>query len=838
MAKRVAEANEVPLSVQEGKRLRRSSPVGITPANAIPPQWDVDEIVAARKAEILALHRAMKQARSATNTRAWQLLPRHLRRRAASHNVLRLPRRLRAKARAELRASNTDAKTRSAMRKRDPERTLRGYIRRRAALQARAARPGRRWLETHLWHAKRFRMTGDKGKGISDGGEGRWGFCLAETPHQKSERTLWRKTSYALVHDHSYTSIVRITATAHRVSDATSRLQLFLYLAGIEKGWQPDWTTGAQRCDTVLLDRPRRGEKKTRTRATTPFLAAIAPVQVWWTPHDQRHPRRDVHVFVHPAAVVDVKQALAHALDALPLASAHTWPIAQRWTKHVNIQAQVLESAPPPSLAAGMLHSDQHTRAPRTLLEMQDVPRHAGWNVFEVLGDRAAHILGGVLHVAPQAQAHQAEMLRRVLYQDAAHALPSAWLPPGTALSCDIIDPRLTYPPKNTTCGTSVPMEAPWVRDARPVYADARFCSYTSLPRCTQAAIDQRRAQHRTEPASYDTCPILLFQRTWSAAPGSAPLHGYTLLVPRGWGAAVWRSLVHTGAHVVGQAQWRALHLHLGHPLFPDDWIGHAASLAAQDQAATRLHAHWAARPPAKRVPLVLDVCAHPFGGAALWQALAQGAGFVGRPVLVPCVDEAATQRMDQARCTSPIQRPSTVTTSKACTLWTREAYEHGLARRSAAIHAPLPRCYAPFVLVLLTACRRGAWDAYATMHMLPLDAEAAWRQALDPPRAQKQEARVQLQTLESSTHVTASSAVGAVTRGDYALSTGHGRAIAVMTWTAWLELERRERQKAPPSSTWGRHKRNRVPLERLVLVRNAMGGPVRAASVSRLPTY
>lgn len=76
----------------------------------------------ARSFEIDAMQTAMKTARyviscicslsidagnylpsSASTTRAWQVLPRHLRRRAASHNPRRVPLRLRDKARSEVR---------------------------------------------------------------------------------------------------------------------------------------------------------------------------------------------------------------------------------------------------------------------------------------------------------------------------------------------------------------------------------------------------------------------------------------------------------------------------------------------------------------------------------------------------------------------------------------------------------------------------------------------------------------------------------------------------------------------------------------------------------------
>ena len=71
----------------DAKRARHAHAMVVVPPRPISTHLDIDELIAARKSDILALHRAMNQARAATNTRAWQLLPRHLRRRAASHNV-------------------------------------------------------------------------------------------------------------------------------------------------------------------------------------------------------------------------------------------------------------------------------------------------------------------------------------------------------------------------------------------------------------------------------------------------------------------------------------------------------------------------------------------------------------------------------------------------------------------------------------------------------------------------------------------------------------------------------------------------------------------------------
>lgn len=823
MAKRVAEADAAAALATDPKRPRNEAST-ICSVESVPPQLDLDELLAARKSEILALQRAMAHARSSAHTRAWQLLPRHLRRRAASHNPLRLPRRLRGKAHAELRASNTHAKTRSDMRRRAPERTLRAYVRRRAALQARAGRPGRRWLETHLWHAKRFRMSGEKG--TSDGGAGHWGFCLAETPFQKSFRTTWRKSAYALLHDASYTAAFSVQAHARRVSDATTRLQLLLYLAGAAHGWEDTWTSGARLCETALLDRPQ-GLRK--SRASSAFLPALAPLKVLWIPRTERRTRRECLLLVHPAAAWDVQQALTHALDALHAKQRrprHVCVVPQRWTKHVALRAQALDMAPPASIAAGVLHPDATHRPPASLEPIQAPPLAAtsGFNVFELVGDRAAHVLHGVLHPAADADRDQAHMLKRVV-QCSTASLP-AWLPSGTVLSCRVEDPRLHFPPTNASPSEASDAHVVWEQDGQPTLTDAAFFEHRARPSYTQAQIDRRRAVggHTAAPTPLDTLPIVLIARTLKAAPGARDLAAYILLVPRGWGAAFWMSLVHTGALVLGQAQYRTLHLNLGRAQFPHDWVGHPSHMIASEAEAQRQRAAWEARPPAKRVPLEPNVCAHPFGGAALWTTLAEQAHTPGTPVIVPAL---SSSHVRERAADAPLRMRPTQ-------LWARRQYEDGLLRRHPL--SPVPAGQAPFVLVLLTACGRGAFVAPATVHLPPAASVPQWRHALCPPTSQRDEAHKQLQVWEHTT-LPAHTAVGAVTSGDYALATGHGRALAAITWDAWLELERRERAMPLPARTWGRQKRNRVPLERLVLVCPAWRGVPRFASVIRVAT-
>lgn len=63
---------------------------------------DVDKFVKAREFEIKALEQGMKNAKNVLMKRAFQSVPRELRRRTASHNVKKVPKRLRPRAAREV----------------------------------------------------------------------------------------------------------------------------------------------------------------------------------------------------------------------------------------------------------------------------------------------------------------------------------------------------------------------------------------------------------------------------------------------------------------------------------------------------------------------------------------------------------------------------------------------------------------------------------------------------------------------------------------------------------------------------------------------------------------
>lgn len=72
------------------------------PANG---ELNIASFIKAREFEISALDKSMRSSRNALSSRAFQQVPRHLRRRTASHNAKKVPRRLRRRAEREVSAT-------------------------------------------------------------------------------------------------------------------------------------------------------------------------------------------------------------------------------------------------------------------------------------------------------------------------------------------------------------------------------------------------------------------------------------------------------------------------------------------------------------------------------------------------------------------------------------------------------------------------------------------------------------------------------------------------------------------------------------------------------------
>lgn len=165
----------------------------------LPASIGLLRFTAARCKEIQTLKQSLTSSKG--GKLVFQKLPIHMRRRVMSHNANRLPRRLREIHLNQLKKSGLGAKHKRPPRKyrRRPQNLCAEYIRRQRKC---------RWLETHIWHAKRFHMTE------------RWGYKLPQSSCDKSFRACYRASAkHCLLEDISYVGCIEINADEKCIID-------------------------------------------------------------------------------------------------------------------------------------------------------------------------------------------------------------------------------------------------------------------------------------------------------------------------------------------------------------------------------------------------------------------------------------------------------------------------------------------------------------------------------------------------------------------------------------------------------------------------------------------
>lgn len=157
----------------------------------LPSHIALSKFVACRSQEIQIMKNSLVSHKG--SKLAFQTLPKHMRRRAMSHNVKRLPRRLRQIHLSQMRKAGMPNKQKRPSRKyrRRPRNLLEEYTRR--------GNKKYKWLQTHIWHAKRFHIVE------------KWGYKLPYHACDKAFRACYRAVAqHCLLQDISYYTCVEI----------------------------------------------------------------------------------------------------------------------------------------------------------------------------------------------------------------------------------------------------------------------------------------------------------------------------------------------------------------------------------------------------------------------------------------------------------------------------------------------------------------------------------------------------------------------------------------------------------------------------------------------------
>jgi ribonuclease P/MRP protein subunit POP1 len=193
-----------------------------------------------------------------------------------------------------------------------------------------------------------------------------------------------------------------------------------------------------------------------------------------------------------------------------------------------------------------------------------------------------------------------------------------------------------SFPPKNAKVHLAKEEELPTIRQpwecfpsvslAQSDIWDKSVRNVLEVPRFKKKELDARRAQNSVpgtslKPTAPDNrVPVLLvqrsvkssssansstslsaqsFQRTTNQDPN---LHGWTLILPKGWGMPFLTSLIYTGTRVGGQRERAHQSFEAGVAYFPRDFPTSAAYEEFAAARATVDEERWKRKPPAKRV--------------------------------------------------------------------------------------------------------------------------------------------------------------------------------------------------------------------------------------------
>lgn len=134
--------------------------------------------------------------------RVFQKLSNHLRRRAMSYDIKKVPKKMRKSVEEQV-AGAAEAKARNKPSGRDPN-----QFRAHGRELCKHRNEKHKWLETHLWHAKRFHI------------KDLWGWKIPYSPTMKGTRSMIRQTSEtSTLRDISYTNIIDIKGSLETINE-------------------------------------------------------------------------------------------------------------------------------------------------------------------------------------------------------------------------------------------------------------------------------------------------------------------------------------------------------------------------------------------------------------------------------------------------------------------------------------------------------------------------------------------------------------------------------------------------------------------------------------------
>lgn len=586
---------------------------------------DVDAFVKAREFEMRALDSSMQRSKKALNRRAFQQVPKELRRRTASHNVKRIPKRLRERGKKEMIEDNTPTVTarrrkltghmrlrletakklralgaqRTAAKEKmkpelvtvidpkDPQKpssdqeTSKPTIvptvttRKPKVKKASLAKPPilrakfrkrqvhKSWLPTHLFHAKRAHMTPPSAP--------LWRFAMPLTPTQKSYRPTHRAILErgAVAWDTSYMATIGLEGEQRSIEGMLKGLGVGSKASDVDvwgvKGGK--WRRGQRILESFAFEReaPHR---------------LIAPITIVWcapssTEEAQSRPeekrKRWLFLRVHPSAFY------------------------QLWEEMTRL-----------------------AKVAKPSVNVEDLRFELG--SIEITGPGSTEALHGALW--PTKAIDLPESSHEYVWSGLAGVADPSTLPSGALLAFTIQDPRLHHPPRTIELPETqvdqtrlLELLSSWPCDQ--VGKTAEIFDRTGRLRgsklASQKAINRRKSlanpgEYPTSIATDPDIPVLLYTNVSFGTIGKkSGRASWTVLTP--WKAIqpIWYALMYyplsTGQQprFGGLREQQQLPFEAGRPWFPADYPGTKAGWDWEVMERRRRWDEWQRRPKSKR---------------------------------------------------------------------------------------------------------------------------------------------------------------------------------------------------------------------------------------------
>lgn len=516
------------------------------------------KFASSRSVEIAAMTESI--LRPSKTKLIFQSLPVHMRRRVMSHNSRRLPRKLRQAHLEQLKRSGLPPKQKRPSRKyrRRPANLLNEYNRR----QKRNV-----WLETHIWHAKRFHMID------------RWGYRLPYAPCDKAFRACYRATStHCLLQDISYYTPIQISGPKEKIKELFSNLT--------------NESCGLSICAKAYINGARQG--LVHLYATNQFpYGYMGSVHFLWIPNNTTN--KTLWLFVHPS---QTKQVETHLMDLINGENNTDEYISVSKRRKVsnsqNIQIEIMPGA---------------------------------FNRFRLTGPNSHAILVQSLKCITEdyvnikhkwMSLHTPQNLKeKEEYWQSISALNSpSQLPPNIIIGLVVKDPRLMRPSKRTKAklynyeeinSASMIHVPPFLSDS-PLW-NTKIHEAVKNGKLTNAQFIEHITETQLVPGEVDkddpilqSVPIVLIQR-----PGSQNTEykkigygsGWDIIVPSGYSLPFWLTFIMYGARSGGLRETKSLAFEMGECYLPPD---SNAGKDHENRIESELRDRYFRLPPSKRV--------------------------------------------------------------------------------------------------------------------------------------------------------------------------------------------------------------------------------------------